>query len=84
MGQAGARLARIDLCDTCLQLSQEAQMVLADPETPRQVIHVADQLVCDPLQPGLKVKVQFKTLDMLHSLSILPDIQLVEISVLPD
>jgi saposin len=55
-GKREARLARIDLCDTCLQLSQEAQMVLADPETPKHVIHVADQLVCDPLQPGLKVK----------------------------
>jgi hypothetical protein len=52
-----ARLAKINLCDTCLQLSQEAQMVLADPDTPKQVISVADQLVCSPLQPGLKKKV---------------------------
>jgi saposin len=51
-----ARLAKINLCDTCLQLSQEAQMVLADPDTPKQVISVADQLVCSPLQPGLKKK----------------------------
>ncbi|KAG0585455.1 hypothetical protein M758_2G012100 [Ceratodon purpureus] len=51
-----ARVARINLCDTCLQLSQEAQMVLANPDTPKEVINVADQLVCSPLQPGLKKK----------------------------
>lgn len=55
-----ARVAKINLCDTCLQLSQEAQMVLANPDTPKQVIRVADQL-CNPLQPGLKKKVSSVT-----------------------
>ena len=32
-------------------------MVLADPDTPKQVINVADQLVCNPLQPRLKKEV---------------------------
>jgi saposin len=31
-------------------------MVLADPDTPKHVISVADRLVCSPLQPGLQKK----------------------------
>lgn len=52
-----ARVAKINLCHTCLQVSQEAQTVLSNPDTPKQVIYVADELVCSPLQPGLKKKV---------------------------
>jgi len=51
-----ARVPKIDLCDTCLQLSQEAQTVLANPDTPKQIIDIADEFLCKPLQPGLKKK----------------------------
>lgn len=52
-----AKYSKNRLCDTCLQLSQKAQLLLSDPETVRQVETIADQFVCSPLQPGLQVKV---------------------------
>jgi saposin len=51
-----AKYSKNYVCDTCLQLSQEAQLLLSDPETLRQVETIADQFVCSPLQPGLQVK----------------------------
>jgi saposin len=51
-----AFVSRINLCDTCLQLSQDALTVLANPDTPKQVIDKADEFVCHSLQPGLKKK----------------------------
>lgn len=56
-----AKYSKNYMCDTCLQLSQEAQLLLSDPETLRQVETIADQFVCSPLQPGLQVKVTPKT-----------------------
>lgn len=47
---------RINVCETCLELSQEAQMVLANPDTSKQIINFADQVVCNPLQSELQKK----------------------------
>lgn len=57
-----AKFSKNYMCDTCLQLSQEAQVLLSDPDTLRQVETFADQFVCSPLQPGLQVKVSPKLL----------------------
>lgn len=49
------------MCETCLELSQEAQMVLANPDTSKQIINFADRVVCNTLQPELQKKVmEFK------------------------
>jgi saposin len=56
LGRKEAGFAKINLCDKCLQLSQEAQMVLTNPDTSMKVMKTADHVLCDKLQPGLKKK----------------------------
>ncbi|CAK9214009.1 unnamed protein product [Sphagnum troendelagicum] len=44
------------VCDTCMQLSQKAQLVLANPDTVQEVISLVEDHMCRPLQPGLQTK----------------------------
>lgn len=67
LGRKEAGFAKVNLCDKCLQLSQEAQMVLTNPDTSMKVMKTADHVLCDKLQPGLKTKVS-----SFHSLASYP------------
>jgi hypothetical protein len=45
------------VCDTCMRISQKAELLLGNPDTVKETIRVIEEHYCSILQPGLKTKV---------------------------
>jgi saposin len=44
------------VCDTCMRISQKAELLLGNPDTVKETIRVIEEHFCSTLQPGLKTK----------------------------
>jgi saposin len=52
----GQEAAPQRVCDACLEFTNEAQIILSDPDTQKQAIEAVSQMVCQSLTPRLKDK----------------------------